>query len=130
MARPVHFEIHADEPERAIDFYETALGWTFIRFGDRDYWLIDTGSADRPGINGALLKRKGTASSTDAAVPWIGYVCTMEVYDLDTFMHAIENAGGAIIAEKQLVPGVGWLTYAKDTEGNIFGLNQPDPNAV
>jgi predicted enzyme related to lactoylglutathione lyase len=130
MARPVHFEIHADEPDRAIDFYETALGWTFRRFGDRDYWLIDTGSAERPGINGALLKRKGTAPSPDAAFPLIGYVCTMEVYDLDTFMHAIENAGGAIIAKKQLIPGVGWLTYAKDTEGNIFGLSQPDPNAA
>ena len=28
------------------------------------------------------------------------------------------------------IPGVGWLAYAKDTEGNIFGMMQNDPSAV
>jgi len=27
------------------------------------------------------------------------------------------------------IPGVGWLAYAKDTEGNTFGMMQPDVNA-
>ena len=27
MARVVHFEITADKPERAVRFYEQALGW-------------------------------------------------------------------------------------------------------
>ena len=26
------------------------------------------------------------------------------------------------------MPGVGWMAYCKDTEGNTFGLMQPDPN--
>jgi hypothetical protein len=28
------------------------------------------------------------------------------------------------------ITGVGWLAYAKDTEGNIFGMMQNDPAAA
>jgi predicted enzyme related to lactoylglutathione lyase len=28
------------------------------------------------------------------------------------------------------VPGIGWLAYLKDTEGNVFGVMQPDPAAA
>ena len=37
--------------------------------------------------------------------------------------------GGAVAVEKMPVPGIGWLAYAKDAEGNIFGVLQPDPSA-
>jgi hypothetical protein len=30
---------------------------------------------------------------------------------------------------KMPIPGVGWLAYVKDTEGNLFGMMQNDPNA-
>ena len=46
--------------------------------------------------------------------------------------HALEHvlaAGGAITRPKDAVPGVGWLAYCTDTEGNPFGLMQADPNA-
>ena len=59
-----------------------------------------------------------------------GFVCTMEVKDLETFEHAVVNAGGSIAVPRQAIPGVGWLTYVRDTEGNIFGLSQPDPAAT
>ena len=39
----VHFEIHASEPQRLIDFYGELFGWTFTQFGDMPYWAIDTG---------------------------------------------------------------------------------------
>ena len=29
MPRVVHFEIHADDPERAINFYKSVFGWEF-----------------------------------------------------------------------------------------------------
>lgn len=130
MSRPMHFEIHADDPARAIDFYETVLGWSFKQYGDHDYWLIDTGSHEKPGINGGLTRRKGPQPPADAAIPVIGYVCTMEVRDVDTFTHVVTNAGGTIVVPKHAIPGVGWLAYAKDTEGNIFGLSQPDTKAA
>ena len=130
MSRPIHFEIHADDPARAIDFYEMVMGWTFKQFGDRDYWLIATGNSDEPGINGGLLRRNGPPPDPRAPGPMTGFVCTMEVKDLDTFEHAVVNAGGSIVVVRHAIPGVGWLTYARDTEGNIFGLSQPDPNAA
>jgi hypothetical protein len=33
MPRVIHFEIHADDPARAIRFYEKLLGWTFSSRG-------------------------------------------------------------------------------------------------
>ena len=52
MARPVHFEIHADDPERAVEFYSAVLGWTFTKWeGPADYWLVTTGPDNEPGIN-------------------------------------------------------------------------------
>ena len=39
----VHFEIHASEPQKLIDFYSELLGWKFSQFGDVPYWTIDTG---------------------------------------------------------------------------------------
>ena len=38
-------------------------------------------------------------------------------------------SGGSIALPKMPVPGVGWLAYFKDTEGNIFGAMQGDANA-
>lgn len=130
MSRPIHFEIHADDPARAIDFYELVLGWTFKQFGDEEYWLISTGAGDTPGINGGLVRRQGPHPAPNAPPPMTGFLCTMEVKDLETFEHAVVNAGGTIAVPRRAIPGVGWLTYARDTEGNIFGLSQPDPSAT
>ena len=129
MSRPVHFEIHAEDPARAIEFYEMALGWTFKPLEGRDYWLIATGSHEEAGINGGLRRRQGSSPPAGAAVPLIGYICTLEVRDLDTHLKAVTNAGGSIVAAKHAVPGVGWLAYARDTEGNVFGLSQADASA-
>ena len=41
----VHFEIHASDPQKLIDFYSSLLGWQFTEYGggDQPYWVIDTG---------------------------------------------------------------------------------------
>ena len=41
----------------------------------------------------------------------------------------IANEGATVAVPKMPVPGVGWLAYIKDTEGNIFGMMQNDPQA-
>ncbi len=129
MSRPVHFEIHVDDPERAIDFYEVVLGWSFERYGEADYWLIKTGESGTAGINGGMLKRKRPLADPDAKLPVIGFTMTMQVRDLETMLHAVTNAGGKVVKTRHAIPRVGWLAYVKDTEGNIFGLTEPDPNA-
>ncbi|MFJ7215694.1 VOC family protein [Amycolatopsis sp. NPDC098790] len=125
MPRPVHFEIHASEPERAVAFYSAVFGWKFERWGEAPYWVISTGEGD--GIDGGLVPRVGPAPEESAPVH--GYVNTIAVADLDATLAAVNDAGGALALPKSPVPGVGWLAYCKDTEGNIFGMLQPDSEA-
>jgi predicted enzyme related to lactoylglutathione lyase len=127
MARVVHFEVHAEEPERAIRFYETAFEWRFTKFaGPQDYWVIETGPASEPGINGGLIRRRGAIDGTAV----IAYVCTIQVAVLDDALARVEAAGGTPVVPKMAIPGVGWLLYCKDSEGNVFGMMQPDPRAA
>ena len=121
MTRVIHFEIPADNPERAVDFYTKAFGWQFQKWaGPTDYWLVTTGPASEPGINGGLLKRPHPGAVT----------CnTIGVVSVDDAMKAVESAGGKVTVPKMAIPGVGWLAYCVDPEGNQFGMMQNDPAA-
>jgi predicted enzyme related to lactoylglutathione lyase len=126
MSRVVHFEIHADDPQRAVNFYRSVFGWEIQKWeGPEDYWLVTTGKAPEPGIDGAILKRMGPING-DAV---LAYVCTVDVPSIDDAIAKITSHGGTIALPKMAVPGVGWLAYYKDTEGNIFGTMQSDQNA-
>lgn len=128
MPRPIHFEIQAADPARAIKFYETVLGWSFQKWdGPMPYWLVTTGAENEPGINGGLHPRMGPAPGEGQAV--IAFVCTVGVADVDAYVAKVGAAGGKICVPKMPIPGIGWLAYANDTEGNIFGLMQSDPAA-
>ena len=126
MPRPVHFEIHAGDPERAVAFYTSVFGWKFERWGEAPYWVISTGEGN--GIDGGLLPRQGPAP--EASAPVHGFVNTIAVTDLDASLDAVTDAGGTLALPKNPVPGVGWLAYCNDTEGNVFGLLQPDESAT
>ena len=126
MNRVVHFEIHADQPERAITFYRELFDWQFNSWpGGPEYWVVTTGPADQPGINGGLIRRRGP----NAGDTVIAYVCTVEVASVDGSAAKITSLGGHIVVPKMPIPGVGWLVYGKDPEGNIFGVMQSDPAA-
>lgn len=126
MPRVVHFEIHADDPDRAVTFYSSVFGWTFQKWeGPMDYWLITTGPDNQPGINGGLVRRQGAIDGQAV----IAYVCTTDVTDVDASTQTAVANGGQVVVPKMPIPGVGWLVYCKDTEGNIFGMLQADANA-
>jgi predicted enzyme related to lactoylglutathione lyase len=127
MSRVVHFEIHAENPERAIAFYRNIFGWEFTPWGggEQEYWLVVTGSDNEPGINGGMVRRRGVIDGEAV----IAYVCTVEVNSIEGVEKAVIQNGGTIALPRMPIPGVGWLFYAKDTEGNIFGVTQTDPNA-
>ncbi len=128
MPRVVHFEIHADDTARAMKFYAALFQWTFMPWGEEDYWFVRTADDDKmAGINGAIMKRKGPAPIDGAAVN--GFVNTIDVPNLDNSMSQIEPAGGTIVVPRMPIPSVGWLCYCKDSEGNIFGMMQNDPEA-
>jgi predicted enzyme related to lactoylglutathione lyase len=121
MPRVVHFEIPADDPQRATAFYGDVFGWQLQKWeGPIEYWLVTTGEDGAPGINGALMRR---------SPQFPGVVNTVDVPDVDEYVARIERAGGRIASPKAAIPGVGWLAYALDPEGNPFGIMQADPEA-
>ncbi|EKE11103.1 MAG: hypothetical protein ACD_15C00138G0026 [uncultured bacterium] len=125
MNTVIHFEIQADDIERAKKFYENVLGWKISQMmkkedgGMMDYWGIETRESG-PGINGGLYERPSMSEEKKYL-----YDCTVGVDDLDAAIKAVKDNGGTIIKEKSEIPGVGWFAGAKDTEGNQFGLMQP-----
>ena len=127
MNRIVHFEIHAENPESAIQFYQGVFGWKFQSWeGPVEYWMIDTGDPETPGINGGLVRRRGTIDGETV----IAYVCTIEVESIDQTVKAVGKNGGQVVLPKMPIPGVGWLVYCKDNQGNIFGMMQNDPKTA
>ena len=110
MGRVVHFEIHADQPERAILFYQRVFGWTITPWGPPgQYWLITTGPAAAPGIDGGLLPRRGAGPVAGAAVN--AYVCTVAVEALDsTVATALEAGGTQALPKMAIPPWGGWPT--------------------
>ncbi len=126
MNRVIHFEIQADNPDRAIAFYRGLFGWEFTKWdGPMPYWLMKTGPDNEPGINGGLLPRRGAIDGQAV----IAYVCTVDVRSLDDYLQKAQAGGGTEVVPKMPIPGVGWLAYCKDTEGNLFGMMQSDPKA-
>jgi uncharacterized protein len=126
MNRVIHFEIHADNPSRAVEFYNKLLGWEFTKWdGPMEYWVIKTGPDGQPGINGGLIQRQGKIDGTAV----IAYVCTVDVPSVDAAAKKIETLGGTVVVPKMPIPGIGWLAYGKDTEGNIFGIMEQDSKA-
>jgi len=124
MGRVIHFEIHADDTDRAERFYTGLFGWAAQRYGGPvDYRLLSTGSDDQVGINGAILRRQGPGPGDGQPVS--SFVCTIQVDSIEETERAVPEAGGAQVVERMDVPGVGLLAYFKDTEGNIFGALQP-----
>src|SRR4051794_34547938 len=93
MGRVVHFEIHAGDPERAANFYRLVFGWSITKWdGPVDYWLVGTGPDNEPGIDGAILQRRGEIDGLAV----IAYVCTIDVTSLDETVEKVAAAGGDI----------------------------------
>lgn len=123
MNRVIHFEIQADNTERAKRFYENTFGWKIEKYKGEgqgemmEYWLIMTGPKEIPGIDGGLYGRP----MEDKIYT---YDCTIDVENIDKAVEAVKSNGGVITKEKEELPGVGWFASAKDTEGNRFSLMQ------
>ncbi len=120
LPKVIHFEIPADNPERAVAFYEKAFGWKAQKYGTINYYLVTAGEEEEVGINGAISERSQTNPATTNTI-------SVEIYEES--VERIKQAGGEILMPKTVVQGVGYMTYCKDSEGNIFGIMQTDPNA-
>ncbi len=120
IAGPAYFEIQADDPVRAAEFYGTLFGWKFEREPNLpiEYWRIETG-----GIRGGLLKRPAATPPPECGIN--GFVCSFAVDDFDAFSERTQAKGGIIALPKFEVPGVCWQGYFVDPDGNTFGVFEP-----
>lgn len=118
--RVTHFEIPSDNPERLMEFFKKAFGWNYVQFGGEPYWIAMTGDEKNPGINGGFMKKR------DPNQPMVNSIA---VDNIDAAIRNVEEAGGAIVVPKNAIPGVGWLAYFKDPDGNIHGIMQDDKQA-
>ena len=118
--RVTHFEIPCDDPEKTMKFFEEVFNWQFQKFGENEYWMATTGDEKEPGINGAIMKKR------DPQQPMTN---SISVSNLEETMEKVNASGGQIVVPKMPIPGVGWLAFFKDPDGNIHGIWQDDQTA-
>ena len=116
--RPTHFEFYSNDPDATVEFLVKAFGWGTKRWGDEDYWLVDTG--DGPGINGAVVRSGDDGPKT---------LVTCEVEDLDAAVEAVKLSGGTPLTDMVGLPGVGRWVQIEGPGGEVFGLMEPAAEA-
>jgi predicted enzyme related to lactoylglutathione lyase len=124
MGRVIHFEIHAQDPERCSRFYEAVFGWRIAKWdGPVDYWLVTSGPDAEPGINGAIVRR--TTPAPTEGQPLNAFANTIQVDSIEDAERAVSEHGGTQVEPREEIPGIGRISYFKDTEGNVFGALEP-----
>jgi uncharacterized protein len=124
MHKVVHFEIPADDLDRAKSFYGSVFGWQLqtMPMGEGgEYTVVMTTPVDdqtqlptEPGaINGGMMKRGGQLTAP---------VLTVDVDAIDDALSQIEARGGSTVTPRTTIPGMGAYAYFKDPEGNVLGL--------
>ena len=121
MPTIVHFDVPAEDVERAKIFYSALFGWKYESYPEMQYNLITTTNLDgTPGVGGGMGKRM---EPSQRMLNYFG------VPSIDAAMSQVRTLGGKVLTEKMVVPGMGFLANCMDTEGNMFGLWQEDPQA-
>lgn len=108
----VHYEISATDVDRAKSFWEGVFGWQFGPSMSEDF---DYRVARVTETAGAAL------TSGEPGHPNFYF----DTPDIDASMAKVQELGGEA-GDKQPVPGHGWFSPCKDSEGNAFSLWQGD----
>jgi uncharacterized protein len=114
--RPTHFEFYSADPEATVAFLTTVFGWRAERWGDQEYWLLDTGEG--AGINGAVARAGDEGPRT---------LTTCDVEDLTAAIEAVTFGGGKLLTDVMELPGVGRWVQVEGPGGEEFGLMEPAP---
>ncbi|MCQ1535928.1 VOC family protein [Methanosarcina sp. KYL-1] len=116
MPTIVHFDIPADDTERARKFYSELFDWKFERppGPPMEYYLVETEDLEGEAGPGGGLGKRGAPDQR--MMNYIG------VPSVDEYLAKVEKLGGKVLMQKTVVPGWGYLAICKDTEDNTFGL--------
>ena len=122
MNKVNHFEIPADDADRASAFYSQAFNWQISAVPGMPYRILHTTEVDHrqmpkvPGaINGGMMDRQADIISP---------VITIGVDDIEVAAASIVAAGGTIVRPPFEVGDMGFAAYFTDTEANVMGLWQ------
>ncbi len=122
MRKAVHFEIPADDLDRAKKFYSEVFEWKLNDLGPAmgNYVLASTVEVDENqmpkevgAINGGLMPRKDKVKHP---------VLVMDVDSVAEYIEKIKKAGGELVEGPMDIPQMGKYAYVKDTESNIIGI--------
>jgi uncharacterized protein len=124
VSKVVHFEIPAEDLDRAKKFYGAVFGWnleTTPMPGGGEYTSVVTTPVNEqtqiptePGaINGGMMERSATTPAP---------VITVDVDAIDVALKNIEAESGTTVQPRTEIPGMGAFAYFKDSEGNVMGL--------
>jgi len=121
MSTIVHFDVPAENIERAKKFYSVLFDWKFESYPGMQYNLVTTTNLDgAPGIGGGMGKRMDPSQHI---VNYFG------VKSIDASIQQVKSLGGSILMNKMAVQQMGYLATCLDTEGNTFGLWEADTSA-
>ena len=122
MATIVHFDVPAEDIQRAKIFYEKLFEWKIEAVpGPMEYYNIFTHDENgKESVGGGMGKR---GQSEQKITNYIG------VPSVDEYIKKVQDLGGKIIMPKTTIPGFGYLATFLDTEGNTLGLWETDPDA-
>ena len=109
----VHFEIHGTQGSNLADFYSTMFGWTVNADNPHNYGMVEPGGPgpDAPGIMGAILEQDQT-----------NVVIYIQVDDPAASLKKVGAAGGKVVQDVTVIPGMVTMALFQDPAGNVMGL--------
>jgi uncharacterized protein len=134
MPTIVHFEIPADDVERAKKFYSDLFGWKMEKWPGTDskdtsssssnmeYWITSTtdSKGNKASIGGGMMKRQEQHQHITNFI---------DVNSVDEYSSMIKKLGGKVVVSKMAVPGMGYFAVCHDTENNSFGIWESNESA-
>jgi uncharacterized protein len=124
MFNVIHFEIPADNVERAQKFYRELFGWKIEKLaGPVDYWIINTGGAEKGEqsmLGGGMMLRMA---------PQQLITIYIEVPSVAEYVDKVQKLGGRVCFPKTAVPEMGYYAVCIDPENNGFGIWETNADA-
>jgi predicted enzyme related to lactoylglutathione lyase len=137
MPTIVHFEIPADDVDRAKKFYSDLFGWKMEKWpaadgkdssssssssSNMEYWIISTtdDKGNKADISAGMMKRQEQHQHITNFI---------DVNSVDEYSSKIEKLGGKVVVSKMAVPGMGYFAVCHDTENNSFGIWESNDSA-
>lgn len=114
------FDIYVSEMERAEDFYTTVLDAELEDMSDP---TGETEMKSFPAKMGAYGAAGALVKAPYAKPGAGGTQIYFSVDDCATQQSRVEAAGGQVIRPKFSIGEFGYVTLARDTEGNMIGFN-------